>query len=361
MNRPLTMAIDARELAGRPTGVGTYVAGVLKQWADSEFPHRIHLLAHAPLADDAAQWPLDTSVRIEPATVAGTWWEQTVLPRLVRECEADVLLAPAYTAPLRLPTPTVLIVHDVSFFAQPSGYRWREGLRRRLVTRASAQRASRVLTDSAFSAREIIKYLGVPADRVTIAAQGAPAWMEQATAAEPHVLSVGTLFNRRHVPELLKAFAGVVAQLPAATLTLVGQNQTRPQIDPPAIAARLGIADSFRWHPYVNAAELDALYRSARAFAFLSDYEGFGMTPMEAAARGVPSVVLDTEVAREVYGDGALRVPLDTAAVTAALMSLLTDDRTHRNTITAARARMAAFPWSRTAAIVRTALEEAVR
>ena len=47
------------------------------------------------------------------------------------------------------------------------------------------------------------------------------------------------------------------------------------------------------------------LYARASVFAFLSEYEGFGLTPLEALAAGVPPVVLDTPVAREVYGPAA--------------------------------------------------------
>ncbi len=362
MSRPLTIAIDARELAGRPTGVGTYVAGVLREWAAGPFPHRLRLVAHAPVPEALTTLPLSLDVTLAPATVAGTWWEQVTLPRVLDRLGADVLLAPAYTAPLRTSLPTVLIVHDVSFCAQPDGFRWREGLRRRWLTRLAARRAASVLTVSAFSRREIVRHLGLPEARVQVASQGVPPWSgESAAATAPHVLYVGTLFTRRHIPALLDAFARVAARMPAARLTLVGHNQTQPRIDPMAEAARLGIADRVAWHPWVPAEGLDELYRSARAFAFLSDYEGFGMTPLEAAARGVPAVVLDTEVAREIYGDGAVRVPLDVAAIAGGLTSLLSDPDLRATTVARARARLAAFPWSRTAAIVRGALEQAAR
>ena len=87
-------------------------------------------------------------------------------------------------------------------------------------------------------------------------------------------------------------------------------------------------------------AEYRALYATARVFAFLSDYEGFGMTPLEALAHGVPSVLLDTPSPAKSTATGALFVPPVTSAIAAALHRLLTDDgRTPR--ACAGRARLA--------------------
>ena len=355
------VGIDARELAGSPTGVGRYLAGVLQEWSRRGFPHTVSLFLHRDPPEWVSALSFPCTIARAPAAVAGTWWEQTALPRLAASAGVDVLLSPAYTAPLRLRCPSVVIIHDVSFFAQPDGFQWREGLRRRWVTRASAVRAAAVVTVSDFAAQDIARYVGVPRAGIILAPQGAPPWQGGPPASErqPLILSVGTLFNRRHLPELLQSVARVRATVPDVQLAVIGGNQTTPRLDPVALARSLGLADAFTWRPYVSDAELDRLYALARVFAFLSDYEGFAMTPMEAAAHGVPSVMLDTPVAREVYGDAVLRVAGDVPAITGALLELLTNENTHAALVASARARLGAFTWAHTASVLRETLERA--
>jgi glycosyltransferase involved in cell wall biosynthesis len=359
--RILHIGIDARELAGTPTGVGRYLASVLQVWSRERLPHRLSIFLHRDPPPWLRTLSLNSAVVLRPAAHAGTWWEQRHLPALAARAGVDVLLSPAYTAPLALKCPSVVVIHDVSFFAQPRAFYWREGLRRRLLTQFSARRAAAVVTLSDFSADEIHRYLEIPKAAIVLAPPGAPAWRggPAGPAREPLVLSVGTLFQRRPVPELLAAMALVRSRVPAARLVLVGGNLTRPRIDPAALARSAGLAEAFAWKPYVPDTELDELYGSARAFAFVSDYEGFAMTPMEAAAHGVPSVLLDTPVAREVYGDAALRVPLSVAAIADALTTLLTDEDAHAAAVARGRARLEAFTWSRTAAVLRETLERA--
>jgi glycosyltransferase involved in cell wall biosynthesis len=81
----------------------------------------------------------------------------------------------------------------------------------------------------------------------------------------------------------------------------------------------------------VSDEELRCLYAQARAFAFLSEYEGFGLTPLEALAHQVPVVVLDTPVAREVYGDAAVYVRAGDLEATAAALKRLIVDRGARD------------------------------
>ena len=358
-DRPLHIAIDGRELVGRRTGVGRYLFEIMKQWAASPRPHRYTVVMPADPSADLTTLGSGFDWRVVPDDVGGTWWEQMRLPGVLAQLHPDALFAPGYTAPLRARCPVVLAVYDVSFCAHPEWFSWREGIRRRRLTRTSARRAHRVITISEFSRGEIHKYLGVPLDRMIIAAPGAPATQFADGARPPVVLYVGSLFNRRHIPDMIQGFAEVANSVPAARMVIVGDNRTTPRLDPREVASRLGIGDRVDWREYVTDAELHSLYHSARAFVFLSDYEGFGMTPLEALAHGVPSVLLDTEISREVYADSAVRVAADSRAIANGLTSLLVDGPARDAALAAGRRRLGAFSWTRSADLIADALAEA--
>jgi len=238
-------------------------------------------------------------------------------------------------------------------------------MRRRSLTRAAARRARVVITISEFSAREIVRWLGVPRERIRLAPPGAARISRgEAAARDPIVLFVGSLFNRRRIPELLRGFAIVARRVPDARLVLVGDNRTTPPIDPGAIARELGIGTKVEWRSYVPDEELDRLYWRARAFVFLSEYEGFAMTPLEALAHDVPSVLLDTPVAREVYGSAARFVtetPGGVVPLADALIELLTDDGARAKLLEEGRRLLNKYSWAQTATTVRQALEDAAR
>src|SRR5439155_26348550 len=162
------------------------------------------------------------------------------------------------------------------------------------------------------------------------------------------VLFVGSIFNRRHVVDLIRAFAPIARSRPDVSLDIVGDNRSYPREDLRATIAAAGMTDRVRWHEYVSDAQLRDFYAGARAFAFLSEYEGLGLTPLEALAGGVPPVLLDTEVARESCGDAAVYVPAGSlAAVTKALESALFDEVVRWRILAAAPARLAKYSWPR--------------
>lgn len=334
----MRIAIDARELAGKPTGVGTFLREILAAWGRSGDAARHELILCAP-----------------PGGQAGTRWEQTELPRLVRDAQADVLLAPGYTAPLRCPVPTVPVIHDVSFAAHPEWFSWQEGARRRTITRLAAARAARIVTVSEFSKREIASYLGVDPGRIRVIHHGVTAMASAPQGHTPaqrseNVLYVGSIFNRRHIPELIEAFSRVAGAHPAARLDIVGDNRTSPRLDLEALAARSGAGPRIHLHAYASDADLAQLYAHAGVLVFLSDYEGFGLTPLEALGAGVPIVVLDTDVSREIYGDAAICTQSpDPTVVAAAVTRALYDEQARAQALAAAARLLPRYSWDRSA------------
>jgi glycosyltransferase involved in cell wall biosynthesis len=112
---------------------------------------------------------------------------------------------------------------------------WREGARRRVLAGLSAERARRVITISEFSKREICTHFGIDAAKVAVAYPGVtriPGTLAGATRSAA-ALYVGSIFNRRHVPEMIAAFGDVASRHPAAELDIVGDNRTsRPSTLP---------------------------------------------------------------------------------------------------------------------------------
>jgi glycosyltransferase involved in cell wall biosynthesis len=358
----MRIGIDAREICGKPTGVGRHLSGLLREWSSAGAAgHSFVLYAHENFTS-----PLRGSeVRVIPGS-PGTAWEQFALPKAAKQDGLDVFFAPGYTAPLLWTIPTVVLVHDISFTAHPEWFRWKEGLRRRWLTRWSSEHAALVLTVSESARREIISHFGLPQSRVRCIYPGVASLARGSTVeassrpAEPIVLFVGSVFNRRHLPDLIRAFTPIARRNPAARLEIVGDNRTHPYEDLSAIAAAQRIASQVSVRPYVFDDDLAGLYGRARAFAWLSEYEGFGHPPLEALGCGVPSVLLDTDVAREVCGDAALYVARDDIASTAAALdSLLFDERVRSRVLESAPAVLARYSWTRAATATLAALEAA--
>jgi glycosyltransferase involved in cell wall biosynthesis len=359
----MRVAVDARELAGRPTGVGRYLTELLDRWAASPDArrHEWRFYAHEAVAVPAVL----AASNVVIAGSGGTRWEQAALARTLARDKPDVHFAPGYTAPLTAPCPVALTIHDVSFAAHPEWFSFREGLRRRTLTAWSARRARLVLTDSQFSRDEIVKHLGIPRARIRVIPLGIRRPIEQPSVArEPVILYVGSIFRRRHVDTLIDAFVHhVAARVPGSRLEIVGDNRMYPPGDPTStlLRAPADIARRVTVRSYVDEATLRDLYQRASVFAFMSSYEGFGLTPLEALAAGVPPVVLDTPVAREVYGDAARYVPTITSAVPLAdvLTELLLDRQARLDVLARGSTILMRYDWNRTAETTLRALEEA--
>jgi glycosyltransferase involved in cell wall biosynthesis len=365
----MRIGIDARELFGQTTGVGRYLTNLLMEWSD-QCKTGYTFILYSPASEDRAVDlfnrlkltgnPTFKHHRLEGGQ--GTLWEQTQLCKTANSDNLDVFFAPNYSAPLMLQIPFVLVLHDVSYFSRPDWFNWREGLRRRLLVAKSARLAHTVLTLSQFSREEIVNHLNINSDRIIVTPLGTSgSRVGHIDSKDSHlVLFAGSCFTRRRLPDLIRAFAIVQSQESRARLSIVGDNRTYPHVDLESIVNDSGIANYVSIENWINDQDLTELYRKAKVFAFLSEYEGFGLPPLEALTFGTPSVMLDTKIAREVMGEAASFVPLnDIHSTVSALSELLWDSPKRRTILKAAPRILARHNWADTAIQTMRAVEQA--
>jgi glycosyltransferase involved in cell wall biosynthesis len=282
--------------------------------------------------------------------------EQTLLPAAVHRASPDLLHNVFNTAPGALSVPQVTTIHDLVFKRHPDTHGlFAKGVE--ILVPLAARRSERVLTDSEASKSDIVRFLGLPAERVDVAmlGPGIPEDVEGPPADEirarlelgdsPLVLSVLAKKPHKNAARLIEAFALV----PIGTLVVPGYSTTyehelREQIDAAGLGGRARLLG------WVDDELLDGLYRAADCFVFPSLAEGFGLPVLEAMLRGVPVACSNTTSLPEVAGDAALLFdPLDVEAIAVSIRRILQDTELADRLRAAGPQRAQRFTWTETA------------
>jgi glycosyltransferase involved in cell wall biosynthesis len=382
----MDVILGAEALLAPLTGIGNYTAELLRGLRAEPRIRSVRCFANYQWLDDPLAPPDAVPAPLPTAPAGPSAWAKrgvlgvarravrivpgarTLLQRQRDRLQASMLNrsgASLYHEPnfvLRpFDGPSIATIHDLSVYLHPQ---YHPPERVEFMTRHlpdTFARASRLVTVSETVRQELIAQLGIAPERVVAIHNGvgpdyhprdaatlAPALARLGLVTGGYLLAVGTLEPRKNFEGLLDAFAALPAalqrQYPLAVAGGQGWHNERlvERLDGLAaqgLVRRLG---------YVSTEALPTLYAGARAFAFPSFYEGFGLPVLEAAASGIPVLSSAASAMAEVLGaEGVLVDPRDPAALREGLRQILEDDALQDHARQAAPGFGTRFSWHR--------------
>jgi glycosyltransferase involved in cell wall biosynthesis len=360
----MRIAIDARKL--HDFGIGTYIRNVLSGLARVDQQTEYIVLCRPSDADAINE--LGANFRAVPETARPySVGEQVWIPlSLVRE-RAHLLHEPHYVLPPATRCRSVVTIHDCIHLMFPQ---YLPGRMAHVYARAAmwgaVHKSDRILTVSEASKRDILRFFGVDGEKVEVIYNAidarflAPpdmARMDQVRQRyqldHPFLLYVGNIKPHKNLERLIDAFGRVRARgLDELRLVIIGDEISKyPPLRQAVHRHRL---DKFvRFLGFQPHETLAAFYRLARAFAFPSLYEGFGLPPLEAMACGAPVVTSNVSSLPEIAGGAAILVdPYDPASIADGIERAVTDEALRAELIERGFARARQFSWTQSVAAI---------
>ncbi len=348
-----TVALDARYVREKPSGIGTVVAALISRLParapDLDFLLVTHPARPAPVAAPNVRCVVAPYVPDGPGTMFA-------LGRWLRErARWDVFHSTFSLLPHDLGPRTVVTLHDVMWLDDPSLVRssgawgifestfYRHGMAR------AARHASALLVPSAATRDAATRWTGDGAARITVTPWGLPDASRTSPAPRPrrdprYVLVVGKSAPYKNHDGAVRAFARAFRGDASTSLVLV-QREGDGARALRELSRAEGVGDQLRFVPASDDAALSSLYAGAHALLHPSRCEGFGFPLLEAMALGCPVVSSSATSLPEVGGDAALYAAPDDAVTLARHLRALLDPDVRRLHVERGRARAEAARW----------------
>jgi len=362
----LRIAIDARKL--HDYGIGTYVRNLLRHLARIDQTTEYVVLCGGTDCQLVAE--LGANFRAVPEASPGySIREQITVPRDLRRERADLFHAPHYVLPPLTRCKSVVTIHDCIHLRFPQylpnklGYAYARG-----SLWMATHQASRILTVSEASKRDILDYFNVPPEKIHVIYNGiderfseSPPEDDVARVREryqldhPFILYAGNIKPHKNIERTIEAFHLLrrSAEFDQVKLVIIGDEIAKYAALRHAVH-RHKLHKYVRFFGFVPDRTLAILYRLAGVFVFPSLYEGFGLPPLEAMASGTPVITSNVSSLPEVVGDAALLVDLlQPEAIADAMRRMLTDDELRRDLKARGLIRAKQFSWERSIRRVR--------
>jgi len=300
-----TLAIDARPLARGEGGIQRYLRKLLPTLIESGEYKIVLYSDHTILNLTAFQKTHITLREIQIPILSTALWH-LLAPIWARVDKIDTYWSPRHHLPLMLPKSVfkIITIHDLVWKRFPSTMPISQLLMEKFMMPFSIHFTDKIICISQTTRKQLTQYFPESTSRSTVVLHGSdkvkisnPTHRSNRT---PYFLAVGTLEPRKNYVRLLKGFEVYASQGGKNKLAIVGKIGWRQKSILNQFS-RSNYQDRIEFKGSITDAQLESMYQNAQSFVSVSVDEGYGLPPQEAINYGLPLMLSDIAVYRELY------------------------------------------------------------
>lgn len=279
-----------------------------------------------------------------------------------------------YSSPIvKIQKPFIVTIHDLSFYKFPETFTFGSRLIKRMITPLSINRASKIITVSENTKKDILSMFKVDEEKIKIIYPGRPGYervddknrikrvKEKYNIHGDYILYLGTLEPRKNLLRLIDAYNNLVKEGIEEKLVIAGKKGWLYK-DIYTKVTQLNLNGKVIFTDFVAEEDKPCLYSGAKVFVYPSLYEGFGLPPLEAMTCGTPVIVSNDSSLPEVVGKSGICVdPYKIHSITQGIYDILKNEELKRKLAAEGKKRSELFDWDKAALNIIQIYDELLR
>ncbi len=345
----MKIAIDVRKI--EDFGIGSHIWNLLKSLSQIDEENEYFLIGYS---HDSLP-PLGKNFNFL-RTTAGKYSlsEHIKLPILLNKIKCDIFHSPHYVIPFFYKNLTTVTIHDVIHLLFPSYLPLKIFRYYAYFQIRRALKVSRIaFTVSQTSKKDIVKFFPWAEKKVEVIYNGLDErFFEKANSKlcdkfkkelGNYALYVGNIKPHKNIEILLRA----MKKLKGIKLVIAGAVPDKKILYK---VKEEGLEEKVLFKGFLTFEELAALYESSQVFVFPSLYEGFGLPPLEAMAKGVPVISSSASSMPEILKNGAIYFdPNSEDSLLEAIVSVMENRSLRENIVSEGKKVAQSYKWSESA------------
>lgn len=319
-NKIMRIGIDARFFGSTGKGLGRYTRRLIENLEAIDNCNEYFIFLRKENFDEYQP----KNPRFQKVLADYRWYtfsEQINMPRILNKYKLDLVHFPHFNVPLFYRKKFIITIHDLILIHFPTIrgttlnplFYWFKFAAYKIVIRSAIKRAKKVIAVSNFTKRDILKHYRIGENKIALTYEACDIHqkdmprdssfiLKKYGIIKPYIMYVGNAYPHKNLEALILAFGNFIGYNDFQLVLVGKEDYFYKRLRDFAVNKKI---ENVIFAGFVPDSELSAIYQKARLYVFASLYEGFGIPPLEAMAKGVPVVSSDHPCMKEVLGDSA--------------------------------------------------------